>query len=162
MSHHMFKGKTALVTGSTSGIGLGIARALVAEAANLVINGFGNVMEIEQLRIQHAATYGVKVFHSPADMSKAASVQTMMNLATHEFGVVDMLVNNAGIQFVAPVDVFPIDKWDAIIAIIECVECRAARSADAPPVCSYPDCDGARLDANIGLGGGVMRRRRAV
>lgn len=113
----MFKGKSALVTGSTSGIGLGIARALAADGANLIINGFGDVTEIEQLRIQLAATYGVKVIYSPADMSKAASIQTMMTLATHEFGGVDILVNNAGIQFVAPVDEFPADKWDAIIAI---------------------------------------------
>jgi 3-hydroxybutyrate dehydrogenase len=113
----MLKGKTALVTGSTSGIGLGIAQSLAAEGANLIINGFGDVLEIEQLRTQLASTHGVKVIYSPADMSKAASIQTMMNLAAHEFGGVDILVNNAGIQFVAPVDEFPIDKWDAIIAI---------------------------------------------
>jgi 3-hydroxybutyrate dehydrogenase len=113
----MLKGKTALVTGSTSGIGLGIAQALAAEGANLVINGFGDVMEIEQLRAKLASTHGVKVIYSPADMSKAASIQTMMDLANKEFGGVDILVNNAGIQFVAPVDEFPLDKWDAIIAI---------------------------------------------
>jgi 3-hydroxybutyrate dehydrogenase len=113
----MLKGKTALVTGSTSGIGLGIARALAADGANLVINGFGDVLEIERLRAQLAQTHGVKVVYSPADMSKAASIQTMMSLAAHEFGGVDILVNNAGIQFVAPVDEFPVDKWDAIIAI---------------------------------------------
>jgi 3-hydroxybutyrate dehydrogenase len=113
----MVKGKTALVTGSTSGIGLGIAQALAAEGANLVINGFGDVMEIEQLRAMIAATYDVKVVYSPADMSKAASIQTMMSLAAREFGGVDILVNNAGIQFVAPVEEFPIEKWDAIIAI---------------------------------------------
>jgi 3-hydroxybutyrate dehydrogenase len=113
----MLKGKTALVTGSTSGIGLGIAQALAAEGANLVINGLGDVMEIEQLRAKLAATHGVKVVYSPADMSKAASIQTMMDLAKKEFGGVDILINNAGIQFVAPVDEFPIEKWDAIIAI---------------------------------------------
>ncbi len=113
----MFKGKTALVTGSTSGIGLGIAQALAAEGANLVINGFGDVLEIEHLRAKLTATHSVKVVYSPADMSKAASIETMMSLATQEFGGIDILVNNAGIQFVAPVEEFPIDKWDAIIAI---------------------------------------------
>ncbi len=113
----MFKGKTALVTGSTSGIGLGIAQALAAEGANLVINGFGDVMEIERLRAQLAERHGVKVIYSPADMSKAASIQNMMALAAQELGGVDILVNNAGIQFVAPVEAFPPEKWDAIIAI---------------------------------------------
>jgi 3-hydroxybutyrate dehydrogenase len=113
----MLQGKTALVTGSTSGIGLGIAHALAAEGAHLVINGFGDVMEIEQLRAKLASAHGVKVVYSPADMSKAASIQTMMDLAKKEFGGIDILVNNAGIQFVAPVDEFPIERWDAIIAI---------------------------------------------
>jgi 3-hydroxybutyrate dehydrogenase len=113
----MVKGKTALVTGSTSGIGLGIAKALAAEGCNLVINGFGDVMEIEQLRAKLASTHGVKVIYSPADMSKGASIQAMMNLAAQEFGGVDILVNNAGIQHVAPLEEFPVEKWDAIIAI---------------------------------------------
>jgi 3-hydroxybutyrate dehydrogenase len=113
----MMKGKTALVTGSTSGIGLGIAHALAAHGCNLVINGLGDVMAVERLRADLASTHGVKVVYSPADMSKAASIQTMMALAQREFGGVDILVNNAGIQFVAPIDEFPIDKWDAIIAI---------------------------------------------
>jgi 3-hydroxybutyrate dehydrogenase len=113
----MLKGKTALVTGSTSGIGLGIAQALASQGCNLVINGFGDVMEIEQLRVKLATAHGVKVVYSPADMSKAAAIQSMMDLAAKEFGGVDVLVNNAGIQFVAPVDEFPIEKWDAIIAI---------------------------------------------
>jgi 3-hydroxybutyrate dehydrogenase len=113
----MLHGKTALVTGSTSGIGLGIARALAAEGADLIINGFGDATQIEQLRAELAAAHSVKVIYSAADMSKAASIQAMMDLATHEFGGVDVLVNNAGIQFVAPAEAFPIDKWDAIIAI---------------------------------------------
>lgn len=91
----MLQGKTALVTGSTSGIGLGIAQALAAQGCNLVINGFGDVMEIEQLRAKLASAHGVKVVYSPADMSKAASIQGMMDLAAKEFGGVDVLVNNA-------------------------------------------------------------------
>ncbi len=113
----MLKGKTALITGSTSGIGLGIAEAFARDGVNLVINGFGVAAEIEQLRAGLAATHGVKVVYSPADMSKAATIQTMMELAKSAFGGIDILVNNAGIQFVAPVDEFPLDKWDAIIAI---------------------------------------------
>ena len=113
----MLKGKTALITGSTSGIGLGIAEAFARDGVNLVINGFGVAAEIEQLRADLAATHGVKVVYSPADMSKAATIQTMMELAKSAFGGIDILVNNAGIQFVAPVDEFPLDKWDAIIAI---------------------------------------------
>jgi len=113
----MLKGKTALVTGSTSGIGLGIAQALAAEGANLVINGLGDAMEIEQLRKALASKHDVKVIYSPADMSKAASIQGMIKLAAQELGGIDILVNNAGIQFVAPVEEFPVEKWDAIIAI---------------------------------------------
>jgi 3-hydroxybutyrate dehydrogenase len=113
----MLKGKTALITGSTSGIGLGIAEAFAKDGVNLVINGFGAAGEIEQLRSGLAKTHGVKVVYSPADMSKADSIGTMMELAQNEFGGVDVLINNAGIQFVAPIDEFPIEKWDAIIAI---------------------------------------------
>ncbi len=113
----MLKGKTALVTGSTSGIGLGIAQALAQSGANLVINGFGDVMDIERLRARLASDHGVQVVYSPADMSKAGSIQTMMALAHTALGGVDILVNNAGIQYVAPVDEFPPEKWDAIIAI---------------------------------------------
>ncbi len=113
----MLKGKTALVTGSTSGIGLGIAQALAQSGANLVINGFGNVMDIERLRAGLASEHGVQVVYSPADMSKAGSIQTMMSLAHTALGGVDILVNNAGIQHVAPIDEFPLEKWDAIIAI---------------------------------------------
>src|SRR5687767_7512518 len=113
----MFKGKTALVTGSTSGIGLGIATRLAAEGANIILNGFGDAKEVEQLRSKLAATYKTSVLYDGADMSRAESVTNMMQKAIAEFGAVDILVNNAGIQHVAPVDDFPVAKWDAILAI---------------------------------------------
>ena len=109
----MLKGKTALVTGSTSGIGLGIAKSLAAQGANIVMNGFGDV---EGPKAQIAA-YGVKVVHHGADMSKPAEIEAMMKFAAEQFGRVDILVNNAGIQHVANVEDFPPEKWDAIIAI---------------------------------------------
>ena len=109
----MLKGKTALVTGSTSGIGLGIAKALAAQGVNIVMNGFGDV-EAAKAEI---AVLGVKVHHHGADMSKPAEIEDMMKYAAAQFGMVDILVNNAGIQHVARVENFPIDKWDAIIAI---------------------------------------------
>ena len=109
----MLKGKTALVTGSTSGIGLGIAKALAAQGANIVLNGFGDV---EGPRAEIAAS-GAKVAYHGADMSKPAEVADMMAYAAAQFGQVDILVNNAGIQHVAMVEDFPVDKWDAIIAI---------------------------------------------
>jgi 3-hydroxybutyrate dehydrogenase len=111
------KGKTALVTGSTSGIGLGIAHKLAAEGANLILNGFGDAAEIEKIRSELASTHGVQVRYDGADMSKADAIEAMMTKAIAEFGCVDILVNNAGIQHVAPVDEFPLAKWDAIIAI---------------------------------------------
>ena len=113
----MLKNKTALVTGSTSGIGLGIAEALAKSGVNLVINGFGPADEIERVRSRLASAHGIKIIYSPADMSQARSIESMMALAKDELGGVDILVNNAGIQHVAPVDEFPLDKWDAIIAI---------------------------------------------
>lgn len=109
----MLKGKTALVTGSTSGIGLGIAKALARQGANIVLNGFGDV---EGPKAEVAAL-GVKVGYHGADMSKASEIEAMMKYAAAEFGRVDILVNNAGIQHVAPVEDFPPEKWDAIIAI---------------------------------------------
>jgi 3-hydroxybutyrate dehydrogenase len=113
----MLKGKTALVTGSTSGIGLGIAQRLAAEGANVVLNGFGDTAEIERLRRDMAAKHGVGVVYDGADMSKPDAVVAMVANASREFGGIDVLVNNAGIQHVAPVDDFPPAKWDAIIAI---------------------------------------------
>ena len=113
----MFKGKTALVTGSTSGIGLGIAHRLAAGGANVVLNGFGDAGEIERLRAGLAAQHGVSVTYDAADMSKAEAIEAMMQKAIARFGSVDLLVNNAGIQHVAPIDEFPLDKWNAIIAI---------------------------------------------
>jgi 3-hydroxybutyrate dehydrogenase len=113
----MLKGKTALVTGSTSGIGLGIAEALARAGANLVINGFGNADEIERLRVRLSRETGVKAVFSPADMSQPQSIEAMMRLANDAFGGVDVLVNNAGIQHVAPIDEFPLEKWNSIIAI---------------------------------------------
>jgi 3-hydroxybutyrate dehydrogenase len=109
----MLKGKTALVTGSTSGIGLGIAKALARQGASIVLNGFGDVegprAEVESL--------GVKVAYHGADMSKPAEIESMMKFAAAQFGRVDVLVNNAGIQHVARIEEFPPEKWDAILAI---------------------------------------------
>ena len=113
----MLKGKTALVTGSTSGIGLGIAETFAAQGCNIVINGFGNAAEIETLRGKLEKTHGVKVRYDGADMTKPDTIEAMLKKAVSEFDTVDILVNNAGIQHVAPIDEFPPDKWDAIIAI---------------------------------------------
>ena len=109
----MLKGKTALITGSTSGIGLGIAKALARQGANIVMNGFGDV---EGPKAEIAAL-GVKVAYHGADMSKPSEIARMMAFAAKEFGQVDVLVNNAGIQHVAKIEDFPIDKWDAVMAI---------------------------------------------
>jgi 3-hydroxybutyrate dehydrogenase len=109
----VLKGKTALVTGSTSGIGLGVAEALARQGANLVLNGFGDVEGAKAA----VAKIGVPVGYHGADMSKPAEIEAMMAYATERFGGVDVLVNNAGIQHVANVEDFPVDRWDAIIAI---------------------------------------------
>ena len=110
-------GKNAIVTGSTSGIGKGIAEALAGAGANVMLNGFGDAAEIEKQRAALAASAKVDVAFHGADMSKPAEVRDMVARAAAKFGRVDILVNNAGIQFVAPVDQFPDDRWDAIIAI---------------------------------------------
>ena len=111
------KGKVALVTGSTSGIGLGIARALAAEGADVMLNGFGDAGEIEKLRSELAAEFSVKVLYDGADLSKPDQVAAIVKKTQDALGSLDILVNNAGIQFVAPVEEFPEAKWDAIIAI---------------------------------------------
>ena len=113
----MLKGKTALVTGSTSGIGLAIARALAKDGANLMINGFGDKAAIEKERAGLEKDFGIKARYSAADMSKPAEIAAMIAETEKEFGSVDVLVNNAGIQHVANIEDFPIDRWDAIIAI---------------------------------------------
>jgi len=125
----MFKGKTALVTGSTSGIGLGIAQRLAADGANIVLNGFGDAAETERLRSDLAAKHKVAVIYDGADMSKPDAVAAMVNNAVREFGGIDLLINNAGIQHVAPVDDFPVTKWDAIIAINLSAAFHTVRSA---------------------------------
>ncbi|HJV69964.1 3-hydroxybutyrate dehydrogenase [Ideonella sp.] len=112
----MLNGKTALVTGSTSGIGLGIAQALAAQGANVMLNGFGDI-EAAKAEVARHATGGAKVGYHGADMSKPAEIEAMVKACEAEFGAVDVLVNNAGIQHVAPVDEFPVERWDAIIAI---------------------------------------------
>jgi len=113
----MLKGKSAVVTGSTSGIGLAIASALAARGVNVMLNGFGDPAEIKAICARLAKAHGVRVEHHGADMSKAAEIEAMMKGAESSFGAVDILVNNAGIQFVSPVEDFPPEKWDAIIAI---------------------------------------------
>ena len=109
--------KTALITGSTSGIGLAIARALAKEGANIVLNGFGDAAAIEADRAEIEAQFGVKAAYDGADMTNPAAITAMVAAAEARFGGVDILVNNAGIQHVAPIDEFPIDKWDQILAI---------------------------------------------
>lgn len=111
------KSKTAVVTGSTSGIGLAIARAMAKEGANVVINGLGEAAEIEKVRSAIESDFGVKAIYSPANMLKADEIEQMIRTAEEAFGSVDILVNNAGIQFVSPVEDFPNEKWDQIIAI---------------------------------------------
>ena len=113
----MLKGKTALVTGSTSGIGLGMARQLAAQGANIILNGFGDSEGPKAEVLQAGSAHGIRVGYHGADMSKPAEIEAMVAYANAEFGGVDILVNNAGIQHVANVENFPVEKWDAVIAI---------------------------------------------
>ena len=113
----MLAQRSAIVTGSTSGIGLGIARAFAAQGAGVMLNGFGDADEIEATRAELERSHGVKVRYSDADMSRPDQIRAMAALAQSEFGKVDIVVNNAGIQHVAPVEDFPEEKWDAIVAI---------------------------------------------
>ena len=113
----MLRGRKAIVTGSTSGIGLGIARALAAEGVAVMLNGFGDMAEIEALRLGLAAEFEVTVLYNGADLSLAEGCEGLVRDAESRLGGVDILVNNAGIQHVAPIDQFPADRWDAVIAI---------------------------------------------
>ena len=111
------RGKVALVTGSTSGIGLGIARCLATEGADIMLNGFGDASQIEALRSEMEASHGVKVAYNGADISKPDQIAAMVAETAKTLGSVDILVNNAGIQFTANVEDFPTERWDQIIAI---------------------------------------------
>lgn len=123
------KGRTALVTGSTSGIGQGIAEALAAAGADVVLNGFGRREEIERLREEMAQAHGVRVHYNAADLTDGAQIDRMIAEAQALFGGLDILVNNAGIQHVSPIESFPLDVWDRVIAINLTSSFRAIRQA---------------------------------
>jgi 3-hydroxybutyrate dehydrogenase len=125
----MLKGKTALISGSTSGIGLATARALAQDGANVILNGFGDKAEIEKLRAGIEKSFGVKARYSAADMTKPVEIADMVRAGEKEFGAIDVLVNNAGIQHVANIEDFPVEKWDAIIAINLSSSFHAIRAA---------------------------------
>jgi 3-hydroxybutyrate dehydrogenase len=122
-------GKVAIVTGSTSGIGLGIARALAAQGCAILLNGFGEAPMIARLRDELAAEHAVRVVYDGADMARPEQIAAMVEHATAELGRVDILVNNAGIQHVAPVQEFPVERWDAVIAINLSAAFHAIRAA---------------------------------
>jgi 3-hydroxybutyrate dehydrogenase len=125
----MLNGKAAVVTGSTSGIGLAVARALAGAGANVMLNGFGGAAEIEKTRSGIEKEFKVKALYDGADMTKPAEIAAMIKSAEKAYGVVDILVANAGIQHVAPIEEFPIEKWDAIIAINLSSAFHAVRAA---------------------------------
>ncbi|MBD8694877.1 3-hydroxybutyrate dehydrogenase [Stenotrophomonas sp. CFBP 13718] len=113
----MFTGKVAVVTGSTSGIGLGIATTLAQQGADIVLNGFGDVQEIERIRSSLEAEFGVRVTHDGADLSCGEAVREMIDRAVEKMGRIDILVNNAGIQHTASIEEFPVEKWGAVLAL---------------------------------------------
>ena len=113
----MLKGKVAIVTGSTSGIGVGIAKVLARQGADIVLNGLGDADEIEDIRSSISDAHGVRAIYDGADMSMGETVRSLIVRTVDEFGHVDILVNNAGVQFTAPVEEFPVHRWDAILAI---------------------------------------------
>ncbi|HVN02049.1 MAG TPA: 3-hydroxybutyrate dehydrogenase [Caulobacteraceae bacterium] len=125
----MLKGKVALVTGSTSGIGLAVARAMARDGADVVINGFGDTAAIETERAGIEREFGVRALYSGADMTKGDEIAAMVAEAQGQLGGLDILVNNAGIQFVSPIEDFPVDKWDQIIAINLSAAFHAIRAA---------------------------------
>ena len=110
-------GRVAVVTGSTSGIGLGIARSLAEAGASVVLNGLGKIDDLGEVLAGLSSEFGVRAIYSPADMAKPASIARMIDLTLESYGRLDILVNNAGIQHVAPLDKFPVEKWDQVIAI---------------------------------------------
>lgn len=113
----MLRGKTAIVTGSTSGIGLAIARLLASRGANIVLNGFGKPQEIEGIRRDLETSHAIEADYCPADMLVPKQIEHMVRATQERFGTVDILVNNAGVQHVSPIESFPVDQWDRIIAI---------------------------------------------
>ena len=125
----MLKGRTAIVTGSTSGIGLGIATALAAEGCDIMLNGFGDPAEIERLRAGLADTHGVRAVYVSADMAKPAEIRQLVAEAARQLGAVDILVNNAGIQHVAKIVDFPEERWDAVIAVNLSAAFHASKAA---------------------------------
>lgn len=125
----ILQGKSAVVTGSTSGIGLAIARAFAKEGANVMINGFGEADAIEHERAGIESEFGVKALYSGANMALDSAIEAMIVEAQHSFGTIDILVNNAGIQFVSPIEDFPVEKWDQIIAINMSAAFHAIRAA---------------------------------
>lgn len=114
----VIKGKTAIVTGSTSGIGLACARAFAGAGANIVLNEMGEAADVEKERLAIESEFAVKAIYSPADMAKPSEIAGLIALGEATFGAVDILVNNAGVQHVSPIEEFPLEKWDAVIASI--------------------------------------------